>query len=305
VAPEQHPTPVSAQPTTAPQVPVESTATPVAPSIDMSAAFSAAQQVLSSAPAAQTPATAAPVAQDAASAAPVAPTVAPVAQAEPQATTTAAPATADQPAAAPVPQAAPAAQAALAQVSQQAAPVSQQTMPDPPTPPAVHQQATANQPPEFVLSDAIATRVDVGRLARELDELDNYLLQSKIRQGGQPNTLLPKLSSMLEQLAADNQLNLLHDDGRRTLIKYLAHIKDKSPIIHVSFASDPSGMFISRLIMWFRQNIHPYALLQIGLQPQIAAGCIVRTSSKYYDFSLRKTLEKSKPLLGELLEAAR
>jgi F0F1-type ATP synthase delta subunit len=181
----------------------------------------------------------------------------------------------------------------------------QQTMPVPPTPPAVNQQATANQPPEFVLSDAIATRVDVGRLARELDELDNYLLQSKIRQGGQPNTLLPKLSSMLEQLAADNQLNLLHDDGRRTLIKYLAHIKDKSPIIHVSFASDPSGMFISRLIMWFRQNIHPYALLQIGLQPQIAAGCIVRTSSKYYDFSLRKTLEKSKPLLGELLEAAR
>jgi hypothetical protein len=56
----------------------------------------------------------------------------------------------------------------------------------------------------------------------------------------------------------------------------------------MSFASDPSAVFTVKIVIWLRTNIHPYLLLQVGLEPRIAAGCIVRTPNKQYDFSLRR-----------------
>ena len=67
--------------------------------------------------------------------------------------------------------------------------------------------------------------------------------------------------------------------------------------MHISFAADPSASFTEKIVAWFRENIHPNILVQIGLQPNIAAGCVVRTANKIFDFSLRENFNQSQQSL--------
>jgi F0F1-type ATP synthase delta subunit len=59
----------------------------------------------------------------------------------------------------------------------------------------------------------------------------------------------------------------------------------------MSFSAEPSTVFMQKMTDYVRQNIHPQALLQVGLQPNIGAGFMLRTTNKYYDFSLRSVLK--------------
>jgi F0F1-type ATP synthase delta subunit len=138
--------------------------------------------------------------------------------------------------------------------------------------------------------------LEVRRLARELEALEEYIEQSEIREPGK-QPALPKTSRLLDALAANNNLNLLVDESRTTLKDFLAEVDTKAPVIHVSFATDPASAFTAKIVAWLRTNIHPYALLHLGLQPSIAAGCIVRTSNKSFDFSLRNRFFEQRELL--------
>lgn len=142
----------------------------------------------------------------------------------------------------------------------------------------------------------VATRTDVGHLQRELEAVDNFLGQAAIRQPGSPVTL-PKTTRLFEETVASNKLNMLQSTDRELLANFLRAIHDKAPILHVSFNTDPSPLFIQKLSTWLRQHIHPYALLQIGLHPSIGAGCVLRTTNKYFDFSLRQRFTDSRELL--------
>jgi F0F1-type ATP synthase delta subunit len=71
----------------------------------------------------------------------------------------------------------------------------------------------------------------------------------------------------------------------------------------MSFSADPSPQFTQKLAAWLRQEIHPFVLLQVGLQPNIGAGCVVRTTNKYFDFSLRERFKSKRPLLMEKLKS--
>jgi len=156
----------------------------------------------------------------------------------------------------------------------------------------------------FILPETVVSRVDVARMLRELNEVDEFLRQAALRKGGQP-VEMPRPSRLLEETAAANKVNLLQATDRNALLKTLTDLKRTAPTMHMSFASNPSGLFTGKLLLWLRQNISPYMLLQIGLQPELAAGCTVRTISKRYDFSVRKRLENSKSLLTELLQQAK
>jgi F0F1-type ATP synthase delta subunit len=59
----------------------------------------------------------------------------------------------------------------------------------------------------------------------------------------------------------------------------------------MSFASEPSAKSLGTLVDWLRTNIHPQVVVSVGIQPSIAAGCIVRTPNRQYDFSLRQSLD--------------
>ncbi|MDZ7744718.1 MAG: hypothetical protein U5K77_03090 [Candidatus Saccharibacteria bacterium] len=150
--------------------------------------------------------------------------------------------------------------------------------------------------PTIKLPLSAATRVDVNRLFREVDSLNNFIKASTIREPGtQPQ--LPKTSKLLDELLSTNKLNALVTDDRERLSAFLGELKEQAPLLHISFQADPPPQFMQKLMQWLRQEIHPHVLVQIGLQPGIGAGCVVRTQNKYFDFSLRNYFDSKRELL--------
>lgn len=149
---------------------------------------------------------------------------------------------------------------------------------------------------------SVASPVDLGRLIRELEAIDNALMQLGLRSGGEAPKL-PKTTILMDQTIEMNKLNLLQGEDRKSLMLFLVSIREKAPRLHMSFSADPSEKFISDLILWLRKSVHPLVLLTIGLQPNIGAGCMVRTTNKYFDFSLNKELAKNREMLMEKLRA--
>ena len=150
------------------------------------------------------------------------------------------------------------------------------------------------------IPNGVVTKVDLGRLLRELEGLGGFLEQAAVRK---PGTALqmPRTSKMLDEMLNLNNLNGLVDADRARLMNFLIMLRAKAPILHMSFSADPSPAFTQKLIIWIRGNIHPFAILQVGLQPNIGAGCVVRTTNKYFDLSLRADfLSKHELLISKI-----
>ncbi|HVX48325.1 MAG TPA: hypothetical protein VHA05_03150 [Candidatus Saccharimonadales bacterium] len=144
---------------------------------------------------------------------------------------------------------------------------------------------------------------EINRLLRELAAIDNTLLEHTLRRkDGETEEL--RTSRLMDQLIEVNELNLLHKEERDRLRRFLETVNDRAPVLHMSFSADPTPAFLEKLVVWLRENIHPQALVTIGVQPTIAAGCIVRTTNKYFDFSLRQDFAGKRGLLLERLAAA-
>ena len=153
-----------------------------------------------------------------------------------------------------------------------------------------------NKNPAIVLPLGVVGKVDLGRLIRELEALDNFVGAAEVRQPGtQPQ--LPKTSRLMDELIESNKLNVLVDADREQLKQFLQSVRKDAPVLHMSFSADPSPLFTKQLITWLRKNLHPLVLLQVGLQPTIGAGAVVRTTNKYFDLSLRDRFDKSRDIL--------
>jgi hypothetical protein len=142
----------------------------------------------------------------------------------------------------------------------------------------------------------VSSPVDVGRLLRELEQLDEALLQLGLRTGGN-SVEAPRTSRLLDQTAQLNNVNLLLPPDRALLRRFLTAVRTKAPVLNMSFSADPTPVFLEKLMTWLRREIHPELLLSVGLQPTIGAGCVVRTTNKYFDFSLRQDFIKKRDLL--------
>lgn len=156
---------------------------------------------------------------------------------------------------------------------------------------------------EFKLPLGVVSAADITRLIRELTALDEFFIAAKARRAGTSITP-PRLTRLLDQISKDNKLNLLEASHRQTLSTQLAKLEKTAPLLHISFAAEPPAKFLENILAWLRDNIHPYSLLQVGLQPSIAAGCVLRTPNQVFDMSLRAHLEKEKPYLLELIQGA-
>jgi hypothetical protein len=139
----------------------------------------------------------------------------------------------------------------------------------------------------FELPIAVISPTDVARLLRELENLDEYFRQAAIRTGGTPQSA-PRYSRLLDEVVIANNLNLLQENDRQWLISAFKGLETSAPIMHVSFSVDPPGPYVQKIVNWFRQNIRGDVLVRVGLQPNIGAGCVVRTTNKSFDFSLRR-----------------
>lgn len=152
-------------------------------------------------------------------------------------------------------------------------------------------------PGNLSLPVSVVGPTDVVRLIRELETLDEAFLQMSLRKEGAPETKLPKTSKLMDQMVHVNKLNLLSKEERAGLKLYLQDVQKKAPVMHISFSADPSPGFLDKMMAWLRREIHPSVLLTIGLQPNIGAGCIVRTTNKQFDFSLRQDFAGKRELL--------
>lgn len=152
----------------------------------------------------------------------------------------------------------------------------------------------------LALPYSVIGRVDVGRLLREAEALDNFLSQANLRQPGTPMAI-PRISKLLDETIMGNKINVLVEEERNRLLHFLMEVYSRAPMLHISFSADPSPAFTQRLITWLRQEIHPMVLVQIGLQPNMGAGCVVRTTNKYFDFSLRQRFAEKRDVLSQRL----
>lgn len=146
------------------------------------------------------------------------------------------------------------------------------------------------------LPSGLNSKSDLSRLILEMESIEKFLRDGAIRQTGSAMQL-PKTSKLFDTLVNDTKLNLLVEEDRKYLTQTLNWLRNNAPIIHISFSSDPSPVFISKLTDWLRKNIAPYVFIQVGLHPNIGAGCVVRTTNKYFDFTLRKRFESQRELL--------
>lgn len=156
----------------------------------------------------------------------------------------------------------------------------------------------------LLLPVAVATKSDAGRLLREVSAVDEFMDQAAIRQPG-TQMPLPKTSRLMTELVQANKLNMLVADDRAKLIDFLSSVRDKAPELHLSFSAEPSPAFLQKITTYLRENIHPHVLVQIGLQPTIGAGFMLRTTNKYYDFSIRTTLKAKRDVLMHNIRADR
>jgi len=156
---------------------------------------------------------------------------------------------------------------------------------------------------ELKLPLSVVTQADIARIIREINSLNDFFVSTKLRESGSP--MQPaRLTRVLDQISKDNQINLLEEDQRNKLAENLEKIMEKAPLLHVSFATEPSAIAVEKILDWLRKNIHPYALVQVGLQPTIAAGIILRSGNKVFDLSLRENLKKQQSYLAKLIEGA-
>lgn len=144
----------------------------------------------------------------------------------------------------------------------------------------------------------VVTPSDVGRILRELETVDNVMLQASLN--GKTGTT--KLTGLTGQTAHTNKIDMSLPEDRKRLTVFLKQVKQSAPVLHISFSADPQMPFLEKLVAWLRSEIHPLVLVKIGLQPNIGAGCVVRSTNKYFDMSLRKDFEKSKQNLLSVLE---
>lgn len=158
-------------------------------------------------------------------------------------------------------------------------------------------------PNPLKLPNNIISQVDVARVMRELNTLSDFFISTSGRPAGtavQP----PRLTRSLDQLAQSNNCNLLEEPRRKQLYTELNAVLGKAPLLHMSFAAEPPTRALETIVVWLRANIHPQSLLQIGLQPTIAAGCILRTPNRIFDMSIRSYLKQQEPYLVELIAGA-
>lgn len=154
---------------------------------------------------------------------------------------------------------------------------------------------------ELKLPAKIVSRGDLNRILRELNRLNDYLVGARFKNED-PSVVSQNISPLLGELAALNNYDLMDESRRKELYSQLEVLSAHGPGLHISFTAAPSPGSLEKVIVWLRSNIHPQILLSVGLQPNIAAGCILRTPNRVIDMGLKQTLMKQQPLLLEMIK---
>lgn len=152
--------------------------------------------------------------------------------------------------------------------------------------------ATANAQSKsgLILPTAIATKSDLVNVLRNLEEVLDASVENSIRSGeGVDFVSRADVSSNLAELVKVNQLEV-SVQTLQALKVWLNHLKEHAPVVRFTFANDPNQQFLAGIVEWLRKNSGQFVLIRYGIQPSIAAGCLMYTSRRRYDFSLRQNI---------------
>ena len=155
---------------------------------------------------------------------------------------------------------------------------------------------------DLKIPESLASKQDVTHIHRELRIFTDKVDQSIMRH--EDPIEYPPISNSLRELAVENQTDLRDPKACDNLMLRIEELKLNAPTVHISFPMEPSNEVLQKLIRWLRKEVSPDIFIQIGLQPTIAAGVVVRTPNKMFDFTLRSHLGKSRDKLIEVLKAA-
>jgi hypothetical protein len=159
---------------------------------------------------------------------------------------------------------------------------------------------------DLVLPPNVVSRVDVSRILTELEQIDNDLTAITVRAGvGVQSQTMPTLSGPLNDFLVQNKLTLKTNKERSEAIKLVRALKDKVPVIHMTFAVTADPESLGKLAQWLRTSVHPQAVISVGLQPALVAGVYLRTPNHVHDMSLRAALKGGHDLLVKELGALR
>ena len=147
---------------------------------------------------------------------------------------------------------------------------------------------------------SIVTMHDIGKLQRELSAIQTFFTNAAMRKSG-GSLGLPGTTTQLDNIAKQYDCNLLQSEDRVSLEKELLNIRHFARPVDISFAGIPSPLFLQKIVTWFRSNIDEDIVLNVGHEPSIAAGCIIRTPHKTYDLSVSHKLSQQRQTLLDLI----
>lgn len=159
---------------------------------------------------------------------------------------------------------------------------------------------------DFALPNNVVSKVDVARLVREAERIDNELTAQSVRKkAGARDSSAPVTSDQFTQFLEMNELSFKESKERTLLIKELRHMKDALPVIHMTFAVTADPESLQQIALWLRESVHKQAVIDVGLQPGLVAGVYLRTANHVQDLSLKGKLQGQRGLLVKELEALR
>ncbi len=146
---------------------------------------------------------------------------------------------------------------------------------------------------ELKLPSVIGGKRELIQLQREVEKLAEERLQARVakREAREARTVSSP-STQLQQLLDTNKIELT-DKSLVEVARALSTMRDKAPKIQISFAAEPTDEVLQKFVRWFRDEVDPHALVQVGVQPSIAGGVVVQTEKKRYDYSLRSKVVES------------
>ncbi len=151
---------------------------------------------------------------------------------------------------------------------------------------------------DFTLPANVVSKIDIAHLVREAERLDGELTTVSTRaQAGVSDDTTLSVSERFTQFLQVNQLQFKDSRERSEVIRQLRLLKDKAPVIHMTFATEADPESLGQLALWLRQSVHPQAVIATGLQPALVAGVYLRTPNHVHDLSLRAKLQGSRDLL--------
>ena len=155
--------------------------------------------------------------------------------------------------------------------------------------------------PKFTLPPSLITKIDLAHMINEVEMIDSTLEAEKVRGYKKEQYQLPAISRQLTEFLALNKIDVLDDHARMTFKEQLRKLKDKVPIVHLTFATPADPESLAYLAGWMRQEIHPLTVLSVGLQPSLIGGVYIRTPNHVHDYSMRALFKgKTSVLVDDL-----